>query len=194
LKTSEKELQSTVCLYVGKLHLKHPEVVGNALLPIVESSQSEIQEAAILSIAALRERRAIPSLVKIINSPIDPQSKTMWGLPIQITAIVALGEIRDSSAIPTLLELLDHEIYAERAIEALIKIGEPAAAKGLFERYIEPLNDKDHRLRGKIIEAVGKLGDEEMRAKLESHLAQCLPPQKGSIRAAIRNINERYPR
>ena len=194
LKTGNKEVRAAVCLWIGKMRLARPSVVGDALLPLLEDPDAQTRFGAIAALGAVRERRAVPRLLQIIQEPIDPKSVHAWIRP-QAMALIALGEIGDPSAIPPLAKLLDAPDAGDASAEALMKIGDPVAATFLFEHYVRTAGDeKFSRVHRKEIEALGKLGTGQTRAALEEYLAKCPPPQKSDIRKAIAGIDERLPR
>jgi HEAT repeat protein len=193
LKKGNKDVRASVCSYLGKIHLKEPAPVGDALLPLIDDPDPRVRAGAILSLGAIGEKRAVPRLIHVIEQPADP--KSVDSLIPRLAALVALGEIGDPAAIPALVKLLDNPDSAERAVETLIKLREPSVAEYLVAHYIRTANDDALRqAHRKEIEALGKLGTAETRAALESYLARCPPPQKKAIREAISGIDQRIPR
>jgi HEAT repeat protein len=191
LKTGNKEVRAVVCLWIGKMRLARPSVVGDAMLPLLEDPDAQTRFGAVVALGAFRERRAVPGLLQMIREPIDPKSVERP----QAIALIALGEIGDPSAIPPLAKLLDSPEAGESVAEALMKIGDPTAATLLFEHYVRTAGDeKFSRVHRKEIEAIGKVGTAQTRAALEEYLAKCPPPQKSDIREAILGIDQRLPR
>jgi HEAT repeat protein len=188
-----KDVRASICLYLGRLRLEQPAAVGDALLPLIDDPDPRIRSGAIGSLGAIREKRAVPRLLQVIEQSPDSKSPDPWLQPRWV-ALVALGKIGDPAAIPFLVKLLDRPDSAEWAVEALIKIGDPSAAKYLVAHYILTANDEKLRhARRKEIEALAKLGTAETRTELESYIARCPPPQKQAIREAIAGINQRVP-
>jgi HEAT repeat protein len=194
LRNGSNEVRSTVSIYLGKLRLKQPDVVGDALLPLIGDPDARLSSAAISSLGAIREKRAVPELVKLLEGPTDPKPTEPWVLP-RAMAIVTLGRIGDPAAIGPLVKLLDSPESNERALEALVSIGDSSAAKPLFSHYVRTASAGNlSRFHSKEIEALGKLGPAEIRGELETYLARCPPPQKKKIREAINAIDQRLPR
>ena len=194
LKTGDNEVRAAVCLWIGKMRLARPSVVGDAMLPLIEDPDVRVQFGAVAALGACREKRAVPRLLQMIQEPPDPESADSWFRP-QAMALIALGEIGDPSAIPPLAKLLDAPEVGENVAETLMKIGDPAAAKLLLEHYVRTAgDDKLSRVHRKEIEALEKLGTAPIRSALEEYLAKCPPPKKSEIRKAILGIDQRLPR
>jgi HEAT repeat protein len=191
LKAPDEDVRWSICLYIGKMRLTDARRVGDALLPLLDDPSPKIQQAAIGSLGGLRDKQAVPRLLQVIADPVHSQPENPWIRP-QAAAMFALGQIGDASAIPVLVKYLDVPEAGTTAAEALATIGDPAAAKYLFEHYVRTLSDeKLRRVHGKELEAIGKLGTQQTRADLEKYLARCPPLEKERVRTAIGAIDQR---
>lgn len=191
LKAPDEDVRWSVCLYIGKMRLVDARPVGDALLLLLDDPSPKIQQAAIGSLGGLRDKRAVPRLLQVIADPVHSQLENPWIRP-QAAAMFALGQIGDASAIPALVKYLDVPEAGITVAETLATIGDPAAAKYLFEHYVRTLSDeKLRRVHGKELEAIGKLGTQQTRADLEEYLAHCPPLEKEHVRTAIRAIDQR---
>jgi HEAT repeat protein len=194
LKNGTNEVRATVGIYIRKLRLKQPGVVGDALLPLIDDPDVRVRTAAIISLGAIREKSAVPRLVKLIEEESDPKAVDPGFRP-RAFAIIALGEIGDPAAIGPLAKLLDSPEGGEGPVEALVKIDDSSVAKVLFAHYVRTEGAQNlFRVHSKEIEALGKLGTAETRADLQTYLASCPPPRKRKIREAISAIDQRLNR
>ena len=100
--------------------------------------------------------------------------------------------MKDPAAIPELVTMLDDARLNEAACEALAKLGDPAAAKPLFDHYVRTAGASDQwRSRSKEMKALGEIGTVETVAALQDYLSRCPPPEKRSVRQAIETIQKR---
>ena len=102
---------------------------AQALLPLLEHSDSNIAQAAIEALGALKAREAVPMLIRLLDAD-------LW---LQFAAVAALGEIGDSRAVQPLLEAIPNEMLSEPAVEALGRIASPEA----LPRLLSVLADHD---------------------------------------------------
>lgn len=108
------------------------EAVG-ILLQIVETEDQELRPQALLSLGAMKNPAAIPTLVKLVGRP-DPWVKNT---EMKKEAIKALGEIGSADAVPVLISALKRRPLWRRArynevraaaAGALGSIGDPDSA------------------------------------------------------------------
>jgi HEAT repeat protein len=105
-------------------------------LPI-KSRANNVRLAAIRAMAKIGDKRAVPSLAKVLTTSADEQD-----FMLNMKAALALAELRDPAAIPALIKGLfmtgrGINIFQECRL-ALVRIGEPA-----IEPLIELLNEKN---------------------------------------------------
>lgn len=92
----------------------------------------EARGHAALRLGDLRERRAVPALIRNLGVRNDLDRNG---------TIKALGKIGDPSAIPALLEVAEEDEAAgvrTTAIDSLVKLGSPQGAKMLAQLAIDP--------------------------------------------------------
>jgi len=102
---------------------------SQALLPLLQHADSNIAQAAIEALGALRAREAVPGLIRLLNAD-------LW---LQFAAVAALGEIGDPRAVQPLLDTVANEMLAEPSVEALGRIAAPEA----LPRLLGLLADQD---------------------------------------------------
>ncbi len=109
---------------------------AQSLLPLLEHSDSNISQAAIEALGALKAREAVPGLIRLLDAD-------LW---LQFAAVAALGEIGDPRAVQPLLDAIPNEMLAEPAVDALGRIGEPEALPRLLAHLADherlPLRDQ----------------------------------------------------
>jgi HEAT repeat protein len=101
--------------------IKDPATVA-ALLPLVEHPDSNIAQAAIEALGALKAREAVPALIHRLDAD-------LW---LQFAAVAALGEIGDARAALPLLDAIPNEMLSEPAVEALGRIAAPESLPRLL--------------------------------------------------------------
>jgi HEAT repeat protein len=92
LRTGNKEVRATVCLWIGKMRLAQPRVVSDAMLLLIDDPDAQTRFGAVAALRAFRERRAVPKLLQMIQEPIDPKSVDPWIRP-QAMALIALARL-----------------------------------------------------------------------------------------------------
>ena len=102
---------------------------AQALLPLLEHSDSNIAQAAIEAVGALKAREAVPGLIRLLDAD-------LW---LQFAAVAALGEIGDPRAVQPLLDAIPNEMLAEPAVDAIGRIAVPEA----LPRLLSVLADHD---------------------------------------------------
>src|SRR5436305_965951 len=95
---------------------------SQALLPLLEHADSNISQAAIEALGALRAREAVPGLIRLLDAD-------LW---LQFAAVAALGEIADPRAVQPLLDAIGNDMLVEPAVDALGRIASPDALPRLL--------------------------------------------------------------
>jgi HEAT repeat protein len=120
---------------------------AQALLPLLEHPDSNIAQAAIEGLGALKAREAIPGLIRLLDAD-------LW---LQFAAVAALGEIGDPRAVTPLLDAIPNEMLSEPAVDALGRIASPDALPRLLAILADydrlPLRDSVLRACAAILEA-----------------------------------------
>jgi len=108
----------------------------------------------------LKSVHALPHLFKAIKN-------RAYHPTVRENALTALGEIGDEQAIPHLIEIIDtHDYNIHFAIDALVKIGRPAAVPPLLNSLENVLGlDTDER-QASLIWGLGQLRDPRANPKL----------------------------
>src|SRR3954468_1169558 len=113
---------------------------AQALLPLLEHADSNISQAAIEALGALRAREAVPGLIRLLDAD-------LW---LQFAAVAALGEIGDPRAVQPLLEAVANDMLAEPSVDALGRIAAPES----LPRLLSLLADQDRLpLRDQLLKA-----------------------------------------
>ena len=109
---------------------------AQSLLPLLEHADSNISQAAIEALGALKAREAVPGLIRLLDAD-------LW---LQFAAVAALGEIGDPRAVQPLLDAIPNEMLSEPAVDALGRIGAPEALPRLLSHLADhdrlPLRDQ----------------------------------------------------
>src|SRR5438067_2353685 len=95
---------------------------ARALLPLLEHGDSNIAQAAIEALGALKAREAVPGLIRLLDAD-------LW---LQFAAVAALGEIGDPRAVQPLLDAVPNDMLSEPAVDALGRIASPDALPRLL--------------------------------------------------------------
>src|SRR5204863_148394 len=172
---------------------------AQALLPLLEHADSNIAQAAIEALGALKAREAVPGLIRLLDAD-------LW---LQFAAVAALGEIGDPRAVQPLLDAIPNEMLSEPAVEALGRIASPEALPRLLAVIADhdrlPLRDGVLRACAAILETHPappsvfirfrrKLDAERGEADLVPYLdgpTGVRAPSQGAVNAASRWIADR---
>jgi HEAT repeat protein len=172
--------------------IKDPSTV-QALLPLVGHPDSNIAQAAIEGLGALRAREAVPALLRLLSAD-------LW---LQFAAVAALGEIGDERAVPPLLEAIPNEMLAEPAVEALGKVGSAEALPRLLALLADhdrlPLRDQVLRSSAMILDAHAvppsvftrfrrKLDEEKLEAGLCEYMRALLASDEHDLARAAASL------
>jgi HEAT repeat protein len=123
---------------------------SQALLPLLEHADSNISQAAIEALGALRAREAVPGLIRLLDAD-------LW---LQFAAVAALGEIADPRAVQPLLDAIANDMLVEPSVDALGRIAAPES----LPRLLSLLADQDRLpLRDGLLKACAAI--------LEAHLS-----------------------
>ncbi len=171
--------------------IKDPSTV-EALLPLVEHPDSNVAQAAIEALGALKAREAVPALIHRLDAD-------LW---LQFAAVAALGEIGDARAVEPLLDAIPNEMLSEPAVEALGRIAAPESLPRLLALLADhdrlPLRDFVLRAVAVVLEGHAvppsvftrfrrklQLGDEKQQAQLGDYLGGLIgSSERGLARAA----------
>ena len=171
--------------------IKDPSTV-EALLPLVEHPDTNIAQAAIEALGALKAREAVPALIHRLDAD-------LW---LQFAAVAALGEIGDPRAVGPLLDAIPNEMLSEPAVEALGRIAAPESLPRMLALLADhdrlPLRDFVLRAAAVVLEGHAvppsvftrfrrklQLGEEKQEAQLCDYLGGLIASsEKGLARAA----------
>ncbi|MDD5676535.1 MAG: HEAT repeat domain-containing protein [Kiritimatiellae bacterium] len=151
-----------------------------ALIQECASTDVKARREAALELGRLGDRRAIATLVKLLD---DPDEK------VRTNAILALGWMRSKEAVPALVKAAQgpDKWARRRAVQALGQIGDPAAAGVLLEN----INNDDYFTRENAVLALGWLKAADAVSPLIKIItdSDCQDPvQRGLMIAAIRAL------
>lgn len=108
----------------------------------------------------LKSVHALPHLFKAIKS-------RAYHPTVRENALTALGEIGDEQAIPHLIEIIDtHDYNIHFAIDALVKMGKPAAVPPLLNSLETVLGSDTDERQASLIWGLGQLQDPRATPKL----------------------------
>ncbi len=138
-------------------------------LEIASPNDTDLQYWLIIVLGASRNSRALPSLLQLIDTPVD------W---FRKNVIEALGRLGNKKAVTPLMKKLEDRNPSIRkaAIEALGLLGDNKAVNPILEK----LEDPDPSIRRIAIEALGLIGNK----KAVTQLMKQLKDPKLSIRKA----------
>jgi HEAT repeat protein len=153
LKNKYFDVRSAAALALGKARV---ETQAKAVGKLLGSKHPEVRESALLGLGMLRFKPAIPTMVKILNDPRQPQS-------VRVNAAVGLGILADPGTGEDLLKVLGTEPLAKNGMTVEIRAA-ACLALGLMkcEKAVEPLirligdPEGDPRLRAMAVTALGK--------------------------------------
>jgi HEAT repeat protein len=165
---------------------------AQALLPLLEHADSNIAQAAIEALGALRAREAVPGLIRLLDAD-------LW---LQFAAVAALGEIGDPRAVQPLLETIANEMLAEPAVDALARIAAPEALPRLLTLLADqerlPLRDGVLKACAAILEAHAapsvftrfrrKLDDDRRERDVLEYLGALLASQEVALARAAASL------
>lgn len=172
--------------------IKDPSTV-QALLPLLEHPDTNIAQAAVEALGAVRARDAVPGLIRLLHAD-------LW---LQFAAVAALGEIGDARAVQPLIESIQNEMLSEPAVEALGKIGSAEALPCLLSLLAGqdrlPLRDQVLRASAAILETRGappsvftrfrrKLDEEQLEAGVCDYLRALLEPESRELARAAATL------
>ena len=172
--------------------VKDPTTV-EALLPLVEHADTNVAQAAVEALGALKAREAVPALIHLLDAD-------LW---LQFAAVAALGEIGDARAVEPLLDAIPNEMLSEPAVEALGRIAAPESLPRLLSLLADhdrlPLRDFVLRAAAVVLEGHAiapsvftrfrrklQLGDARQETQLGDYLGALIASSddKGLSRAA----------
>lgn len=140
---------------------------------LIEELQSEDQKKQLEAVQLAGKHRvnlAVPVIIELLNSLIDPYHSTQRQL-IQ-TCLWALGEIGDPRAIPTLIDSLDNVFYKIQ-FAALVALGK-LRAQSAVEPVWKLLSKQDEYpvfVQLTAIETLGKIANDSARKRLAELLS-----------------------
>ncbi|MCA9052186.1 MAG: HEAT repeat domain-containing protein [Planctomycetaceae bacterium] len=136
----------------------------NALTKVLHDPSEDIQLAALEAIGACGDKRSIPCLRPYLEHENDA---------FVMVAAEALGRLGDADSVDMLIDRLEalgdnsqHQSATTQIIDALRRIGDSRAALPLVNRMQHPAA----RVRARVAEALGRMGDVGVRPALEDLL------------------------
>ncbi|MCA9507461.1 MAG: HEAT repeat domain-containing protein [Myxococcales bacterium] len=142
----------------------------------LDSDEIEISTGAALALGKLKDKRALPFLLKsFLTTNLKQAQAVAW----------ALGELKDTRALPFLIEALDADFISQSVIVALGKIGSLQA----LETFFRLLDERDEKQRALIVKAIGQLSFEHehaLKREAVTRLMKCLEKEKSrAVRLTI---------
>lgn len=156
----------------------------DVLYAIVENDVSELKTAALDSLAHMKEKKAIPHLLPLLESENRDE---------RLMALASLGRIGhpDESAVEEITKLLPEEkdpYVRQMAANALGDMG----ASDAMEVLLDALEDPSQEVRKSVVTSLGKLGDGRAREKVFSSLFdyENFAHIRNDIAIALKNIDQ----
>jgi len=147
-------------------HLRDPRAL-EPLRGVLASTDLNIVQAAIVAIGRLGNARSVPYLLPFLDG--DP-----W---LQMAAVQALGDLRSPRAVPALARLFSDLLLGSLAVEAVARIGGPAAHRALADHWLRHAAQLDAEavlgMLAHVLEGLGRApaGPKELVKSLARHLA-----------------------
>jgi len=166
---------------------------AQALLPLLEHGDSNIAQAAIEALGALKAREAVPGLIRLLDAD-------LW---LQFAAVAALGEIGDPRAVQPLLDAVPNDMLSEPAVDALGRIASPEALPRLLALLADherlPLRDSVLKACAAILDAHQpppsvftrfrrKLDEERREQDLIDYLGGLLASEEAALARAAASV------
>jgi HEAT repeat protein len=187
LNTLDEKARTELCANLGRMRLKNPEPVGDALLKMLDDPSAQVRIGVIVGLGELNEKRAVPKLIEMVRNATKPGGNRATGAN---WAMVALGKIGGPEATSVLSEMLDVPQLHSWACNGFKAMGAPAMKPLLAHlnraRFPESRREELHVL--------DQIGTKETIAELRQYLPICPPPDKATVRLTIRRIEERLTR
>jgi HEAT repeat protein len=148
---AEQKLNDPVVRVMALKALGNPDTVNDMaqrlsiIIPFLESESVSERRSAVLALGRLRDERAIPHLVKLLDD-LDGSTKS--------NTILALGWIGSPKAVEPLIARLEDGTDKMQVAEALGNIGDPRA----IEPLLSILDSSNYDTRYRINEALKQLG------------------------------------
>ena len=141
------EVRSAATISLWEMHFPTLEGLTGILQHSDQSTQADMQEAAIIAMRHLRDD-ALPTLLKLLRSE-------DWKM--RRSACWALAELKDKVATPGLIQMLNDDVnmVSEEAARALSQIKDQAAIPWL----VETLQHTNRRIRRGAAKALGNIGE-----------------------------------
>ncbi|WP_305044665.1 HEAT repeat domain-containing protein [Geoalkalibacter sp.] len=149
----------------GLTRIGTPEAM-DVLLVAVEEGDGDLQQQALLFLGALRQRAALPHLLRLVNSA-DP-----WLRRAELTrgALRALGEIGDEEAIPALIALLRRrKIFRRRRFQDLQEEAALALARIGGSEALAALESAVRNGRGRVARTAERALKERLEMESREH-------------------------
>ena len=171
------------------------EDVAPILMGFLSHPDLNIAQAAVESLGDLKCRRAVPSLLELLEGE-------LW---LRFAAILSLGRIGDSRATLELLKLTGDDSLGTTALEALGRIGDPSAIEPLCRELVRedrfPQRDAILIAIGECLDRAGteapRLRDPEVTAALRRdpfrrYLRDCLASETPGLKAGANRLVAAY--
>ena len=178
LRSPNERLASEAAIALGRMYNSGGQ---KRLLEIIVDSDRDLAARAAVSLARLKDVRAVPALIDATKTATDKYEReeiTRW-----------LGRLRDRRAYPTLLKLLKDFDTRYLAVIALGHLGDPRAYN-----VLENLSkrEKNATVRDSIARAMGLLGDRQgIATVLQMALSEPHLTNPGEALVRLNAIEER---
>ena len=173
------------------VEIKDPKIIP-ATIKLASDSEPEIRKLAVAGLARMRGEKAIKTLVSVLkDSDRSVQLEAIEGLgdskekavvsrlanflesddrEIQLITVEAIAKLGEKRVLPKLLDILDKEIHdhapsenTTRLVKALQRFRDPRSVLPLCQL----LDSEDAKLRKRVVESLGVVGDAAARPALE---------------------------
>ena len=144
----------------GLAETRDPKTVPTFVSALTDTSR-DVQLKAIESLGDLGDKSTVAKLAAALTST---------DIEIQIAAAEAIGKLGDHRVVPKLLEFLDaqsHEVKDNETLHRLVRILQRLRDPRAVLPLCELLDADDVKLRRRVVEALGTVGDGSARLALE---------------------------
>ena len=166
----------------GEILLKIGSKAVEAMLEYIEVGNDDDKKFIVDILGLVGDSRANTKITKLLNSN-DNEN-------VILACIEALGNLRAEKSLYHIMAFYGiNELYKPTVIEALGKIGSPAALGFILSKYEE---ENDDLIKFSIVESLGLIGDEETFFFLLAELNEDKGPLVWPIIKSIYNLKEKF--